>query len=79
MTKINICINKNKFMLRVAGLISFLLMPLRAIAWEDDKILSFISRANPIIQAQRKVTQAYAKPDPVSWELQNTSLNGRLG
>lgn len=66
-------------MLRVAGLILFLLMPLRVMAWEDDKVLSFISRVNPIIQAQHNVTKAYAKPDSVTWALQNTSLSGRLG
>jgi len=41
--------------------------------------LSFISQANPIIQAQHNVTKAYAKPDSVTWALQNTSLSGRLG
>ncbi|MGZ8918252.1 MAG: hypothetical protein ACXW0T_08535, partial [Methylobacter sp.] len=66
-------------MLRTAGLILFLLMPFPVIAWEDDKVLSFISRANPIIQAQHKVSQAYAKPDSVTWALQNTALSGRLG
>jgi hypothetical protein len=60
-------------------LIVSLLWPFQAIAWEDDKVLSFISRTNPIIQAQHKVTQAYAKPDSVTWALQNTSLSGRLG
>jgi hypothetical protein len=60
-------------------LILFLLMPIRAIAWEDDKVLTFISQANPIIQAQHNVTKAYAKPDSVTWALQNTSLSGRLG
>ncbi|WP_161624028.1 hypothetical protein [Methylohalobius crimeensis] len=49
-------------MLRTAGWGLLLLMPLRAVAWEDDAVLSFISRANPILQAQRHVTQAYAKP-----------------
>jgi hypothetical protein len=60
-------------------LIVTILWPVQAIAWEDDKVLSFINHANPIIQAQRKVTQAYAKPDSVTWALQNTSLSGRLG
>ena len=41
--------------------------------------MSFISQANPIIQAQHNVTKAYAKPDSVTWALQNTSLSGRLG
>ncbi len=56
-----------------------LIVPFQVVAWEDDKVLSFISQANPIIQAQRNVTQAYAKPDSVTWALQNTSLSGRLG
>jgi hypothetical protein len=66
-------------MLRSAGLSLLLLLPLRAAAWEDDAVLTFISRANPIIAAQRGVTKAYAKPDTVTWALQNTSLSGRLG
>jgi hypothetical protein len=66
-------------MLRSAGLSLLLLLPLRVAAWGDDAVLTFISRANPIIQAQRNVTKAYAKPDTVTWALQNTSLSGRLG
>jgi hypothetical protein len=66
-------------MLRSAGLSLLLLLPLRAAAWDDDAVLTFISRANPIIAAQRNVTKAYAKPDTVTWALQNTSLSGRLG
>jgi hypothetical protein len=66
-------------MLRVAGLILFLLMPFQVIAWEEDKVSSFISQANPIIQAQHNVTRVYAKPDSVTWALQNTSISGRLG
>jgi hypothetical protein len=54
-------------------------MPFRVAAWEDDRVLSFISQANPIIQAQHNVSRAYAKPDSVTWALQNTSLSGRLG
>jgi hypothetical protein len=56
-----------------------LLFPLMAAAWDDDAVLTFISRATPILQARRNVTQAYAKPDSVTWALQNTSLSGRLG
>ncbi|MGJ0484365.1 MAG: hypothetical protein ACR65R_07510 [Methylomicrobium sp.] len=66
-------------MFRSAGLSLLLLLPLRVAAWDDDAVLTFISRANPIIRAQRGVTQAYAKPDTVTWALQNTSLSGRLG
>jgi hypothetical protein len=66
-------------MLRTAGLTVLLLLPIRVMAWEDDAVLTFISQANPIIQAQRNVTKAYAKPDSVTWALQNTSLSGRLG
>lgn len=60
-------------------LIVALFLPFRVVAWEDDAVLSFVSRVNPIIEAQRNVTQAYAKPDSVTWALQNTSLSGRLG
>lgn len=56
-----------------------MLMPFRVVAWEDDAVLSFISQVNPIILAQRNLTQAYAQPDSVTWALQNTSLSGRLG
>jgi hypothetical protein len=66
-------------MLRISWLGLFLLMPFQAVAWEDDAVLSFISQVNPIIMAQRNVTQAYAKPNTVTWALQNTSLSGRLG
>jgi hypothetical protein len=66
-------------MLRSAGLSLLLLLPLRVAAWDDDAVLTFISQANPIIAAQRNVTKAYAKPDAVTWALQNTSLSGRLG
>ena len=60
-------------MLRAAGLCLILLMPFQALAWEDEAVLSFISRVNPIIQAQRNVTQAYAKPDAVTWALRTPS------
>jgi hypothetical protein len=66
-------------MSKVAWLTICLLIPFRAAAWEDDRVLSFISQANPIIQAQHNVTKAYAKPDSMTWALQNTSLSGRLG
>lgn len=56
-----------------------LILPFRVVAWEDDKVLSFVSQVNPIIQAQHNVTRAYAKPDSMTWALQNTSLSGRLG
>jgi len=56
-----------------------LFLPFRAMAWEDEAVLSFISQANPVIRAQRNVSQAYAKPDAVTWALQNTSLSARLG
>jgi hypothetical protein len=48
-------------------------------AWDDETVLTFISQANPIIQAQRNVTRAYKKPNAVTWALQNTSLSARLG
>jgi len=56
-----------------------LFLPFRVMAWEDDVVLTFINRVNPILRAQRNVSQAYAKPDTVTWALQNTSLSGRLG
>ena len=56
-----------------------LFLPFRVVAWEDEAVLTFISQANPILLAQRHVTQAYTKPDTVTWALQNTSLSGRLG
>ena len=56
-----------------------LILPLRVAAWDDDAVLNFIIQANPILQAQRNVTQAFAEPDALTWALQNTSLSGRLG
>ena len=56
-----------------------LFLPFRVVAWDDDAVLTFISRVNPIMLAQRNVSKAYAKPDAVTWALQNTSLSGRLG
>ncbi|MEY4211745.1 MAG: hypothetical protein RLZ92_2126, partial [Pseudomonadota bacterium] len=56
-----------------------LTLPFRVFAWEDDKVLSFISRSNPVLQAQHDVSRAFEKPDSVTWALQNTSLSGRLG
>ena len=41
-----------------------LILPFRVMVCDDETVLSFISRSNPIIQAQHNVTQAYAKPDP---------------
>lgn len=78
-TKIHFCFIKNKYMSKIAWLFICLLMPFRVAAWEDDKVLSFVSQVNPIIQAQHNVTKAYAKPDSMTWALQNTSLSGRLG
>lgn len=66
-------------MLRAARFSLILLMPFRVVAWDDDAVLTFISRVNPIMLAQRNVSKAYAKPDAVTWALQNTSLSGRLG
>ena len=59
--------------------IVILFLPFRVVAWDDDAVLTFISRVNPIMLAQRNVSKAYAKPDAVTWALQNTSLSGRLG
>lgn len=60
-------------------LIVALSLPFRAMAWEDDAVLSFISQVNPVIRAQRDVSNAYAEPDAITWALQNTSLSARLG
>ena len=70
---------KNALMMMRTIFIVACLLPLPVAAWEDDAVLSFISQANPAIQAQRHVSQAYAKPDSVTWALQNTSLSARLG
>lgn len=59
--------------------IVILFVPVRVVAWEDEAVLNFITQVNPILLAQRNVSQAYAKPDSVTWALQNTSLSGRLG
>jgi hypothetical protein len=56
-----------------------LFIPFRVVAWEDDVVLTFINQVNPILRAQRNVSQAYARPNTVTWALQNTSLSGRLG
>jgi len=56
-----------------------LFLPFRVMAWEDDVVLTFINRVNPVLRAQRNVSLAYAKPNTVTWALQNTSLSGRLG
>ena len=56
-----------------------LFLPFPVAAWEEDAVLSFISQVNPVIRAQRDVSNAYAKPDTVTWALQNTSLSARLG
>lgn len=60
-------------------LIVALFSPFRVMAWDDHAVLTFIGQVNPVLQAQRHVTQAYAKPDAVTWALRNTSLSGRLG
>ncbi|WP_235726415.1 hypothetical protein [Methylotuvimicrobium buryatense] len=56
-----------------------LFLPFRVVAWDDDAVLSFIGRVNPTLLAQQNVTKAYAKPDALTWALQNTSLAGRVG
>jgi len=56
-----------------------LILPFQVVAWDDEAVLSFVSQANPIIQAQRNVSKAYSKPDTITWALQNTSLAARLG
>lgn len=56
-----------------------LFLPFPVAAWEEDAVLSFISQVNPVIRAQRDVSNAYAQPDTVTWALQNTSLSARLG
>ncbi len=56
-----------------------LFLPLRVIAWEDEVVLSFISQVNPLIKAQKNVSNTFRKPDALTWALRNTSLSGRLG
>jgi hypothetical protein len=72
-------LTKNAFIIMRTILIVALILPLRVAAWDDDAVLNFIIQANPILQAQRNVTQAFAEPDAMTWALQNTSLSGRLG
>lgn len=63
---------------RIAFIVA-LFLPFQVSAWEDDAVLTFISRANPVIRAQRNVSKVYEVPDTVTWALQNTSLSARLG
>nr|WP_305909421.1 hypothetical protein [Methylomarinum sp. Ch1-1]MDP4522329.1 hypothetical protein [Methylomarinum sp. Ch1-1] len=42
------------------ALIVALFLPFPVATWEDDAVLYFISRVNPIIEA-------YARPDAVTW------------
>ena len=63
---------------RIAFIVA-LFLPFPVAAWDDDAVLTFISRANPVIRAQRNVSKAYEAPDTVTWALQNTSLSARLG
>ena len=53
--------------------------PFRVIAWEDEVVLSFISQVNPLIKAQKKVSNTFTKPGALTWALRNTTLSGRLG
>ena len=39
-----------------------LFLPFRVMVWDDDAVLTFISRVNPIMLAQRNVSKAYTKP-----------------
>jgi len=48
-------------------------------AWEDEAVLSFINQVNPLIKAQKNVSNTFTKPDALTWALRNTSLSGRLG
>ena len=50
----------------------------QALAWEEDAVLTFILRTNPLLQAHRNVTQAYTKPDAINWVIQNSALVARL-
>ncbi len=56
-----------------------LFLPLQVIAWEDEAVLSFINQVNPLIKAQKNVSNTFTKPDALTWALRNTSLTGRLG
>ena len=60
-------------------IIVVLFLPLRVIAWEDEVVLSFINQVNPLIKAQKNVSNTFTKPDALTWALRNTSLSGRLG
>ena len=41
--------------------------------------MSFINQVNPLIKAQKNVSNTFTKPDALTWALRNTSLSGRLG
>jgi len=65
--------------MKYISFIIFLLIPLKLLAWEDDAVLSFISQVNPLIKAQKNVSNTFTKPDALTWALRNTSLSGHLG
>ncbi len=77
-TKMYLCYNKI-IMLNILCFIILLLTPFQIMAWEDEVVLSFISQVNPLIKAQKNVSNTFSKPDALTWALRNTSLTGRLG
>jgi hypothetical protein len=52
----------------------------KAMAWEEQKTLAFITAHNPVLQAYRVVTTAYT-PAGSAWDrvLEHTSVYGRAG
>ncbi|WP_349432224.1 hypothetical protein Q9L42_005565 [Methylomarinum sp. Ch1-1] len=58
---------KNALMRMRKALIVALFLPFPVATWEDDAVLYFISRVNPIIEA-------YARPDAVTWAERGAGL-----
>jgi hypothetical protein len=50
-----------------------------AIAWEEEKVVEFITHTNQMLMSHLMVMDAYKKPDTFNWIVQNTSLVARLG
>lgn len=64
--------------MRILFIVS-LFLPLQVAAWEDAKVLAFIESSNPVIQSQKKVSDAYAVPSALNYVLENTTFSGKAG
>lgn len=56
-----------------------LFIPLQAIAWDDARVLAFISNTNPVIRSQHQVSKVYAVPSALNYVLENTTFSGKAG